>query len=665
MMRFVESIWLACFLFGLMLLGVLGTGDLTIRFWYGAALVAVAGTGSLLSRQIRPFRPAGKTCLVLMLIFYAYVVCRGLHSEVKWMARQDLVFATTALISYLLIALRFTSPRQRGMILVVFALLILANTITGLHQFHNDDKFMVFRSLGVDRIIEKSASGFFRNSNFMAGFLILSCFPLLGVALVGRGVSSFLRMLCGLFFLTGAVGLGYSFSRGGIVGFFAALLLFIPLAVARLRKTQERKKPSKKRQFAWFALMAGGFGLLLFFASGLLRTNYGDVKSIGSLNGRGVFWDAALEQWQSSPIIGTGARSYEYMERAYRNLDTLWMVWAGEKDAVYAHNDYLQCLGDYGLIGLALALAVLLSHSVYALIAVFRRRQSRSPSAEGDMPSALAIGGLCSLAGIAVHSLVDFNLHIGVNVVMTGIILGFLAAPGFGLQRAATGPASGTEPVPPAPFSPFLLVMSAVTAGLSVILLQSAKRFSTPDLDYAAGLKELERATTVPEWLAVTGHFQNAVARDPDNPKAWHYLSLVNSRLADEMAPSLAAAFNRMALKQITESLRLYPRNPYAAGLAGYLSDLEGETVEADAFFDTALRYGLNIQSVNQQYADHLAFYKKDYSKAIGFYNIAWHLASEDIRPGILEQRERCAAQLNKRGQTAPPEAFLNPGEVK
>lgn len=664
MMRFVESVWLTCFLFGVLLLGLLGTGDLTTRFWYGAALIAVAGAGSLLSRQTRQARPAAKACLVIMLVFYSYIVWRGLHSEVKWMARQDLVFATTGLISYLLIALRFTGPRQRGIILGVFALLILANTISGLHQFHNDPKFMVFRSMGVDRIIEKSASGFFRNSNFLGGFLVLASFPLLGISLLGRGVSPFLRVLCALFFLTGAVGLGYSLSRGGTVAFFAALLLFIPLAVAQLRKPKDRKKSSRKRLTAWFALMACGFALLLYFTYGLLRTNYGDVNPFRSLSGREVFWDAALEQWQSSPIIGTGARSYEYMERAYRSLDTIWTVWLGEKDAVYAHNDYLQCLGDYGLIGLMLALAVLLAHSIYALISVFRSRRTDFPSGGENMAPALAIGGLCALAGIAVHSLVDFNLHIGVNVVMTGITLGFLAAPGFGLRRGA-GPAAGPEPATSALFSPFLLVLSAVTAGLSVILLQNARRFSRPDLDYAAGVKELESASSVPEWLAISGHFQNAVARDPDNPKAWHYLSLVNSRLADEMAPSVAAVFNRMALKQITKSLHLYPKNPYAAGLAGYLSDLEGEHTEADAYFKTALRYGLNIQSVNQQYADHLAFYKKDYSKAIGFYNIAYHLASADLRPGILAQRDRCAARLNKRGETAPPEAFLNPGDVK
>ncbi|MDB6132622.1 MAG: O-antigen polymerase [Verrucomicrobiales bacterium] len=673
MMRRVESVWLVFFLLGLLLLGSLGTWDETPPFWYGAAAVAVAGVGALLSSQRRGGRPASPFCMGIMLLFYAYVAWRALNSEVKWMARQDLVFATTAVTAYLLTALRFTAPWRRAAVLGVFALLILANTGTGLYQFFQDPEYMVFGDLGIGRVVEKSGSGFFGNSNHMAGFLILASFPLLGVAVLDRGTALPLRVLCGVVFAVAGVGIGISTSRGGVMGFFSALALFICLALVVMRFSSAGHRKSSGIGW-WFSGLAGGFALLLLVTSFALKRFYGGTEVMSSLSGRGALWDAALEQFQTSPLIGTGARSYEYMERAFRTLDTKWMTWAGEYDAIYAHNDFLQCLGDYGLVGLLLALTALTVHAVHALRLISRTRSS-APAGEGGggrgLPSGLAIGALCSLAGLAVHSLVDFNLHIGVNVVVAGILMGFLAAPGF--TRTAAAPLSPSAvpqaapdraPPSPPPFSPMLLILSLITAGLSVAVLDAGRTLARADYYWAVGFREVKSAETSAELFIAAGTLEKAISLDPLNAKAWGFLGVVNTSVAQQMPSKFAAIFYEKAYNQLTHSLQLYPKNPYAAGLAGSLADYLRKKDEAEALFATALRWGLNIQSVNNQYGDHLAIFRKEYDKALGYYVIALSLSSDKaVRARIQQKIDKCLAKRKQQGMPASPEASLKPVE--
>lgn len=667
MMRFVESVWLVLFLLGLLLLGTLGTWDESAPFWYGASLVAIAGTGALLSRQNAPLRPPGWGSLTVMLLFYGYVAGRALTSEVAWLARQDLIFATTAVIAYLLIALRFTGPRQRGMILLTFTLLILGNVLTGLYQFYGDQKFMLFQSLGFARSIEKSSSGFYANTNHMAGFLVLAGFPFLGVAVLGKGVSSFLRALCGAVFLVSCLGIAYSTSRGGAVAFLAGLGLFTATSLVVVRSSSAKGKSSGKRMGWWFLGLTAGFALALVMMAVTFRKFYGTTGDLFSLSGREVLWDAALEQWQLRPFIGTGARSFEYMERAFRTLDTVWMVWAGEIDALYAHNDFLQCLADYGLIGISLALAVFISHAFHSLASIVRNRQGSAMDSGSGMARGVVIGSLCSLAGIAVHSLVDFNMHIGTNAVMVGALFGFMSTPGFIREAREMPPASPGRPK--RALSPSVLCFSALTASISLIFLKYARTLAPADFHWAKGYQELRNAANDPGnmalWLQSSGDLQKAVNLDPQNPKAWYWLGFINVQLATEMPAQFADTFEKKAQEQLARSLQLYPQNPYAAGLAGSLADYFDEKDQADALFSTALRWGLNIQTVNNQFGDHLAKYRKDYYKAIAYYWVALNLSLDPVtRSDIQVKINTCIAKLKERGQTAPPEAFLKPGEI-
>jgi O-antigen ligase len=84
----------------------------------------------------------------------------------------------------------------------------------------------------------------------------------------------------------------------------------------------------------------------------------------------------------------------------------------------FAHNDYLQVLAEFGLIGFLLLAALL----IRTLVRVFR-------ATLGDGPQrylAIACGG--SLTAILLHSFVDFNLYIPANAMVLAWIAGVAEA---------------------------------------------------------------------------------------------------------------------------------------------------------------------------------------------------------------------------------------------
>jgi O-antigen ligase len=112
---------------------------------------------------------------------------------------------------------------------------------------------------------------------------------------------------------------------------------------------------------------------------------------------------------QDHLMTGTGGGSYYAVYPNYRNSDV-----NGFYD--HAHNDYIQFLAEYGIIGSAIMALFVLS-STYTALYVMRRR---------DNPTMQATG-FCSLMvilALVMHSFVDFNLQITANAASAVILMG-------------------------------------------------------------------------------------------------------------------------------------------------------------------------------------------------------------------------------------------------
>lgn len=96
------------------------------------------------------------------------------------------------------------------------------------------------------------------------------------------------------------------------------------------------------------------FGLLVTFVPAVSDsfsrlTGTFDALELGDISeatsGRTILWEVAIQEWLQSPWIGNGWGSYYY-------------VWPYGTVSIYAHNEILQLLHDFGIVGLAVFVAL-------------------------------------------------------------------------------------------------------------------------------------------------------------------------------------------------------------------------------------------------------------------------------------------------------------------
>lgn len=112
------------------------------------------------------------------------------------------------------------------------------------------------------------------------------------------------------------------------------------------------------------------------------------------------------------PWLGTGGGTFYLSYMAYQPN------WEGFYN--HAHNDYLEIAADTGLIGLALLLAIA-AHSFWTAIRLIRDRTH-------PMLRSAGFATVMSVTAMALHAMVDFNLHIPANAITFCVMLALPSA---------------------------------------------------------------------------------------------------------------------------------------------------------------------------------------------------------------------------------------------
>lgn len=150
-------------------------------------------------------------------------------------------------------------------------------------------------------------------------------------------------------------------SRGGILASTCAI---------SLGELALRASPGATSQFRWrhvgvvgiMLLMAVCFSLVIPSTRDRFRSLWQEGSGSAAVASRIIMDRVAVEMWMGKPLVGWGAGEY-----AYQYLDRLASVLPAEKThsvlrsvvfAREAHNDYLQFLAEFGLIGVGLVLAI-------------------------------------------------------------------------------------------------------------------------------------------------------------------------------------------------------------------------------------------------------------------------------------------------------------------
>jgi O-antigen ligase len=128
---------------------------------------------------------------------------------------------------------------------------------------------------------------------------------------------------------------------------------------------------------------------------------------------RPTIWRATWELIKEHPVAGVGFGGYWIAITKYHAA-------SGEATPQQAHNDYLELLASGGVIGLAIG-----GWFAFALVRTAQKKlaQLRTDDRGNSFTRAVKIGALVGILTVAVHSLVDFGLHITINaVVFTSLV---------------------------------------------------------------------------------------------------------------------------------------------------------------------------------------------------------------------------------------------------
>jgi O-antigen ligase len=127
---------------------------------------------------------------------------------------------------------------------------------------------------------------------------------------------------------------------------------------------------------------------------------------------RSDFWRATWQMARAHPLAGAGLGGFWAEIPVYHDA-------SGLQTPHQAHNDYLELLASGGIIGVAIFVWFVV------LLIGAGRRAARNYS---DFQRAVAFGAILGIVGIAVHSLVEFGLHITVNAMVFVILLSILSS---------------------------------------------------------------------------------------------------------------------------------------------------------------------------------------------------------------------------------------------
>jgi O-antigen ligase len=345
----------------------------------------------------------------VVLAFAALAIGRYLTADIEYVARLEMI--QVLMYAFLFFVIVNNLYRQESAQIVSFTLIFLAMGISCLaaYQFLTHSN----RVWGYVSPYLGRASGTYISPNNFAGFLEMLLPLALAYILVGR-MKPVTRILLGYATLVMLAGMAMTFSRGGWAAATASVLVLLGALIFH----RNHRIPAL---LLLVALAAGGTVFVTNYLSKTLsyiQRMETDLqgKPENILNFRQGMWTAAEQMWRDHFWWGVGPAHYNYCFREYRPENI-------QLNPDRAHNDYLNLLADWGTAGGIIVLA-----GMVTLGAGLRKTWKYVRPAENDFGRGLSnrfaffLGASAGLLALAVHSVVDFNLHIPANAI-TGVTL--------------------------------------------------------------------------------------------------------------------------------------------------------------------------------------------------------------------------------------------------
>jgi putative inorganic carbon (HCO3(-)) transporter len=413
--RALEWAALACLLASPLLGPVLIGGS---RLWASGPLMALAYLGALLVclRALRWSDPAAALHLppgaLAWLGFLGYGTLAIFLYGTPYEARVELLRAASLWAAYWAWAnLGGVGGRWRW----VLGLVVLAAAANAIYGSYYHFMGTPERVLWFDRVAEAvdygpRSSGTYFCPNHWASWLAMLA-PVALALLFATEAGVWLRLLAAGALLTFLPAINFSQSRAGLVGLAAGL------GVTVLALVWRRSRVGFALLLVLLPLLAAGGGYVYLQHAPAVKARFHEAVVEGK-TGNGFRINQWRDTWlmiQARPWVGQGPGSYAWAVEAYRKH-----MRDPDHQALYAHNDYLHSVAEYGVVGTPLV-ALPLAWLLWRLLGAAWRRKTSATNA------VLLAGLLGAWAAMLVHALFDFNLRIYANAATLAALSGLLA----------------------------------------------------------------------------------------------------------------------------------------------------------------------------------------------------------------------------------------------
>ncbi len=192
-------------------------------------------------------------------------------------------------------------------------------------------------------------------------------------------------------------------SRGGIISICIGLLFFVLLSF--------KKKQSHNNSFLIIILIIITGLSISWFGWNNINDRFARIDSSGGdlALGRFQYWEDSKKIIDNFPVTGSGFGTFSDIYPSFQSIEET-------ADLQHAHNDYIELLTEGGLIGFFLTFCVLFTIFYKTYKSFILRKDAYS--------ILIYIGSITGMFSILIHSLSDFNFHVGSN----GLWFALLAA---------------------------------------------------------------------------------------------------------------------------------------------------------------------------------------------------------------------------------------------
>lgn len=348
-----------------------------------------------------------------VLAFALYAIARYLTADIEFVARFEMI--QTLLYAFLFFAIinNLTSRDCSQVVSLVLAFLAAGISCYAIWQF------MTHSTRVWNEVSPYSgrATGTYISPNNFSCFLEMTMPVTLAFLLAGR-VKALTRIcLCYALLIMGFA-LAVTFSRGGWIASGVGIISVLVMLLCH-----------RKHRIAAFVVLAVLSAGLAVFVTNYLSHTFGYINRVQSLSAdekmdmdsRAELWRVAERMWMDHFWFGAGPAHFDFRFRQYRPENI-------QARPDRAHNDYLNLLADWGAIGGIIVAAGMLIFGI-GLTGTWKgvRPDERDLGRGMSNRFAFFVGASGALLALAVHSMVDFNLHIPANALIGVVFLALLA----------------------------------------------------------------------------------------------------------------------------------------------------------------------------------------------------------------------------------------------